>query len=123
MSADLRERIEMLEEENRQLKALLSPPMIFPSSWKLSPQEARLLAALYAHVGFVAPERLRVAIVGVDGEQGNRYHQVVLVRLRQKVEPLGVTFVTKYCIGVCLLPEGRVIVQDALAAVAAGTVA
>lgn len=41
--------IDELEEEVRQLRELLVPPVVFPDEWRLTPQEAAVLAAMARH--------------------------------------------------------------------------
>ena len=62
-AAVLRERIERLEEENRQLHQLLAPNYPLPASWRFSRLQTVLIRALRAAApGLLTPERLEVAL-------------------------------------------------------------
>lgn len=121
--AQLLEQIERLEEENRQLRELLLPPLTFPIEWGLSPQQARLLAAIYGCDGLAPWERLRTALIGSTADHSERYEQQILVFVRRKLRRYGVQIVTKHCYGVTMPSESRAIVRDAVRAASARQVA
>lgn len=120
---ELRARIETLEEENRQLRAALKPELAFPRAWRLSRQQAAVLGCLYAKPGYHTLARLHVAILGADSEN-DPYHVRTLISLaRPKLRAVGIEIVTVHCQGYALAPEGRAVVDEALAAIAAGRAA
>lgn len=115
MTAALRNRIEELEEEIRQLKAAFAPKVGFPLSWKLDEREGAILSALFHAKGsYITSEALLLLLVRYDDDADESTISVWIGRLRRKVEPLGVTIVTRPLQGYQLDAAGRAIVADAL---------
>lgn len=115
MTAALRIRIEELEEEIRQLKAAFAPKVGFPLSWKLEDREGAILSALF-HCGgsYVTPEALLLLLVRYDDDADERTTRTWVGRIRRKVEPFGVTIVTRPLQGYALDAAGRAVVAEAL---------
>ena len=66
-TAALRERIAILEEENRQLRDLLVPQIALPSEWRLCRNaEIFLVATRAAAPGYLSRERALHALYGFD---------------------------------------------------------
>lgn len=92
-AAALLEELEELREENRYLRGLLCPVMVFPARLKLTPFEHRLLAALAAvGTGYASVERLMASLYLGAGREEPEYHSVVVYvcRLRKKLRAAGV---------------------------------
>ncbi len=109
----LRGRIEELEEENRQLKDLLSPPVSFPIAWRLSPQECRLLSALFTH------ERLShdVARAALQSRSDTPCQSLVsanICHLRRKLKPMGIEIINIAWFGYAITQASRPIIRGAL---------
>jgi hypothetical protein len=113
-TSDLRARIEELEERLRQAEALLRPIVTWPASWRLSPQQARLLGALYKAPGILTYERLGHAVSALTAwdSPDPSLVGVLLCNLRKKV-PHGVVIETRRSIGLELV-AGRDILRRAL---------
>lgn len=115
MTAALRTRIEELEEEIRQLKAAFAPKVGFPLSWKLDERETAILSALFHTKGsYITSEALLLLLVRYDDDADEGTIRTWVGRLRRKVEPLGVTIVTRHQQGYALETAGRAIVAGAL---------
>lgn len=119
MAADqtraLRARIDELEERLRQSEALLRPVFGWPETWRLTPQQTRLLAALYKDPGIQTYERLAhvVSIRPESEDQDPNTVKVQLSYLRKKL-PAGIVIKTHWSIGLQLV-AGRDILRAALA--------
>ena len=85
-TAALRERIEVLEEENRQLRELLVPQLEVPRHWRLHPMSQRLLCALRAAApGYISKRRAYYSMYDFDEPetvQNNLYQRLNQVRGR-----------------------------------------
>ena len=115
MTAALRARIEELEEQIRQLKEAFAPKVGFPLSWKLDERDSTVLSALFHTKGsYVTPEALLRCISGFDDDAGERTVQTWVGRVRAKLQPLGVTMVTRPMQGYALEAAGRAIIAEAL---------
>lgn len=78
----LRDRIDELEEENRQLKEMLRPNLVFPKALGLSPTLEAIAAMLLARAPNLVPhESLLVQIWGEGGEK--RTLEVHVCKLRK----------------------------------------
>ena len=112
----LRDRVFDLEEENAELKRVLSGGDVdfvqFPPEWRLTRSEATILASLMA-----APEgrRTREAILArlypyheQDGSQN--ILSIFIGRIRTKLEPFGVQIATRRGYGYELSEADRVII-------------
>lgn len=90
----LRERISELEEEVRQLRALLAPKVSTPGKWRLGPMEKAVFCAIAAGKGdYVSSERIMVVLDGRRrapiGAPDITMRQYVM-RLRRKLAPFGI---------------------------------
>lgn len=87
--AQLRARIEVLEEENRQLRQQLVPAIAVPSDWRLTPMETRLpLALRAASPNIVSRERAMLALYGFDDAPEAKILDQFLCRLRGRLADL-----------------------------------
>lgn len=118
---NLAERCELLEEENRQLKAALcgSEAIHFPREWKLNAAERRVVRSLASSPsGFRTHEALfKVAAVKEDVDRA--LLGVVIARARRKLKPYGIEIQTVWGEGYKLYPESRLAVLKACSEVAA----
>lgn len=115
MTAVLRTRIDELEEEIRQLKAAFAPKVGFPLSWKLDERESAILSALFHTKGsYITSEALLLLLVRYDDDADEGTIRTWVGRLRRKLEPLGVTIVTRHQQGYALDANGRGAVAEAL---------
>lgn len=114
----LRERIAILEEENRQLNELLVPSIIFPVEWALAVGEARILATLYGARGWVGQQRLLHALTFQVGgrwtEPDRAGIDVRLSRMRKKLGPYGIEILSARGVGLSLSQESRGIIRYVL---------
>jgi len=97
---NVHERVEFLEEENRQLKELLqgSPDVVFPREWNLKVAETRLLRSLCAAKGIRSHEALLRACAMSDFVEENLL-KVQISRIRKKLKPFGIEIKTIYGVG------------------------
>ena len=97
---NVHERVEYLEEENRQLKELLqgSPDVVFPREWNLKVAETRLLRSLCAAKGIRTNEALLRACAMSDFV-GENLLKVQISRTRKKLKPFGIEIKTIYGVG------------------------
>ena len=113
----LRERIAILEEENRQLRDLLAPDFAFPVHWGLSVQQTAFLGALYARSGPVSYDALRAAVLGgVSEAKCESFISVLGYKTRKRVRPHGVEIRTIWAHGFALTAESRGVIAAALEA-------
>lgn len=113
----LRDRVDELEEANRQLIQAFMPMLAFPREWGLSRSEHRLLAALYQAPAstYVPNSALHVAISGLGAESDPLpIIRVSMVRLRKKLRPHGLTIETVWGLGYRLPPASRKALEIAL---------
>lgn len=86
----LRERIDFLEEENRQLRADVEPLVTFPSAWGLAKTEKRLLQALMSSpTGHLSHEALLAALYGPAPEVGIEMIRIWASKVRRKLRAAG----------------------------------
>ena len=97
MTAALRDRIDELEETVRQLRDELAPQefwLWFPREWKLTTQQAKVLAFIMARSpGMAKRESLLlncVSVPGADNMPDIKIVDVVICAVRKKIAPLGV---------------------------------
>jgi DNA-binding response OmpR family regulator len=84
------DRIAELEEEVRQLRALLKPPLHQPSKWKLCKTEHDMLRAIAAGNGdFVSTLRIRAAVWRF-ADRDPVAVRVYVYAIRRKLKPHGV---------------------------------
>lgn len=120
--AKLRDRLEYVEEENRQLREALEPSVALPVEWRLTKTEARALLALHrVRQGYMSRERLLVALYGLEVDVEPKMVDVLVCKIRKKLRAAGtaVTIRTFHGDGFGLTREGR----DALSAILSGAVA
>lgn len=94
----LRDQVETLEETIRQLREIMRPKVLFTGEWKLSKQEAALLAALYSRPN-PSDDQLIEALGRDDfhehlGSDRVNHLRVAIVHVRRKLEPFGITIHT-----------------------------
>lgn len=90
----LRDRIEELEEENRQLRELLKRPLIFPQITG-GRVKNEILATLYTHAGKPVNVHVLQAAIPRAEDLFNTLLQH-MHQLRRKLTPLGITIETIY---------------------------
>lgn len=121
-TAALRERIEILEEENRQLRELLVPTIALPLEWRLSRNDQIFLVAIRsAAPGYLSLERALHALYGFDvPDSGPKLRDQYLWRVRRGLRRSGtaIEIKTVRCRGYLMPPES-VAVFDRLTAQAA----
>jgi two-component system cell cycle response regulator CtrA len=113
---NLAERVEFLEEENRQLRDAMrcTETARFPAKWNLSPGEKRVLTSLIgAQGGFRSNEVLFAAARRWDSTGSGNLVSVIVCRLRQKLKPFGITIHTVHGEGYKIDPESKAIVIGA----------
>ncbi len=100
----MQDRIEELEEEVRQLRELLAPPLKFPPEMRLSPMQERILSAIYARApNVVAHERVAVAVYPDPDMAPETNSVAVLVSiLRRKLKPYGIEIKNRWGEGLYL---------------------
>ena len=87
----LRDRIDLLEEENRQLREAAEALVIFPPSWRLAEMEAKLLSALMrARTGCMSHESLLTALYGLEPDVDIEIIRVWVYRVRKKLRAAAV---------------------------------
>lgn len=92
--AQLRARIEELEEEVRQLRQQLVPVIALPKAWGLTTFEARLLLAIRsASPNLVTRNRAMVALYGVNDAPEYNVVDTLLSRMRQRLAAIGLPVV------------------------------
>lgn len=111
----LRDRIDLLEEENRQLRETVRfEGAIFPADWELTGAHARMLAALAkAPAGFLSREAVH-AVCSRNGETLVKVIDTQMSRLREKVKGKGIQIVTRWGVGFEMPEASRAIVKAAL---------
>jgi DNA-binding response OmpR family regulator len=104
--SQLRQRIEFLEEENTELKEMLSSKIdrTFPGEWRLTHTGGILLSFLYSSMtGWRTHEQIRIHIYG-RRMRDNKAIENQIYKLRKKVEPFGVEVLTRWGVGYGLTP-------------------
>ncbi|KQO53094.1 helix-turn-helix domain-containing protein [Methylobacterium sp. Leaf85] len=117
---EMRQRIEELEEENRQLRDALVPVAWLPRAWRLSPAETRLVVALAQAEGPLTHNRARLAAGSIDRTPSEETMEVHVSRARTKLRPLGIQIINVRAVGLVISAEGRAIVRQGIEAVASG---
>lgn len=111
--AALRDKIDELTEENRQLKEAIAPKLDFPIAWRLRPAESAMLACLYSSpTGFRRHEALRAA--SATTSMDDKIVHVRVSHIRKKLTPLGIEIRGVWSQGYELLPASRAIIKEAL---------
>ena len=100
----LRDRIEELEEEVRQLRDLLAPSLGFPRDFRLTPIEEKILSAIYARApAVVAHECIRAAVYpDPDAAPETNVIDVRVSSIRKKLRPYGVEIKNRWGEGLYL---------------------
>lgn len=110
----LRERIEELEEQVRQLREALAPRIIWPLEWGLRPFERAILSAIHACAGIATYERLVAALWHEERDDPYALLKVHVWNTRRKLAAIGVDIATVRGIGYRLPPASRAILDAAL---------
>lgn len=118
---EMRHKIEELEEENRQLREALVPTPCLPRAWRLTPAQTRMVVALAQAAGVLSRLRLGYAVGCFDRDPSDKTLAVHIARARTKLRPFGIEIRAIKGVGLIISPEGRVIVLQALDAVASGS--
>jgi DNA-binding response OmpR family regulator len=82
-------RCEELEEQVRQLKALLAPPVLFPDEWNLTKRETQLLQAFLVQRQ-LSREHLLTVMYDHETDIDIRTIDAFVYKLRKKFEAAGV---------------------------------
>ncbi|MBY6243880.1 helix-turn-helix domain-containing protein [Methylosinus sp. Sm6] len=98
---EVRERIETLEEENRQLRDMLKPPTTYPAEWRLTPQEADILSILAARApNAISKTALYEAFTwDNDDPPDPKIIDVLVCKLRAKLKDLHIEIETIWGFG------------------------
>lgn len=111
-----RARIEELEEELRQMRAIAQPVDILPLEWKLqNSQQKPVLALATAPDGYLSHERAFQIVARLSTECDPRL--VVsqqIFRARPKLKPYGIEILTRWGLGYEMPPASRAVVKAAL---------
>ena len=111
----LREKIDLLEEQIRQLRKTLIPRILFPLEWQLNRGESGTLASLYtAPDGFRSTETLRAASDLFGHGSGAQIVGVRIYTLRAKLRPFGIQIETRFAEGYQLSLTNRLLIKDAI---------
>lgn len=110
----LRDRVDELQEEVRQLREQLVPPLAFPAEWRLTKSESGVLAFLYARSPHaMSKERVLAAVWGEHEEcPGEKIVDVVLSKLRPKLKPAGIVIETRWGDGFALPRTSRALLAQ-----------
>ena len=113
---NVHERVEYLEEENRQLRSALSGPKFdYPREWKLTRAEQRLLHCLYTGKhGFRQHEALLHAVAHHEWADDNLL-KVQISKVRKKLKPFGIIINTVWGEGYQLFQESLMTISEASA--------
>lgn len=112
----LQERIEILEEENRQLRKMMQPSLQFVPEWKLTAQQGQLLALIYSRA-LVTYDQIVVAFDirrQVDGNDDQNHVKVVAHHVRRKLAPFGIKFTTVFGVGYAADSENKARIRAGL---------
>jgi DNA-binding response OmpR family regulator len=113
---NIAERVEFLEEENRQLREMLRTPdsARFPKRWRLSLGEQRVLKSLISSAdGYRSHEAICIAGRAHDETWDTRLVHVLISSIRKKLAPHGVLIVTVWGQGYKIDPKSKAIVIGA----------
>lgn len=106
--AALRERNEWLEERVAFLERLLVPVVALPLEWALTPNEARLVSALYGR-SECSKDQIMAALYRNDGrdEPMEKIIDVFVCNARAKLKRFGAGIITRWGVGYALDDRGR----------------
>lgn len=110
------DRIEMLQEENRQLREALAPTLPIIPRVRLTPCES-VLVSLMLHQDVASYERIRLSVKPLfphDYDMSESGVRVLAYKTRIKLRMLGVEMQTLYKVGHYLLPEDKEILRGQL---------
>lgn len=110
MIRSLRGQVEGLEEQVRQLKKALCPPFAYPVEWRLTAMEVTVLSVLMART-VATKAALLMALYDDPSEINPKNIDLIIWRLRQKLQPVEVSIEVVWGTGWRLDPEGRKKVQ------------
>lgn len=113
--ADQRVKIEELEEELQNFKQEFAPVTTpFPREWQLTTQQGAVLLALYKSPGTVQREYLN-RVLNSQSDHVDNVLKVVMVKLRKKVQPLGIEIHNEWNVGYWMGADSRNIIRMAIA--------
>lgn len=102
--AKLREQVDILQEENRQLREALAPEIVhIPVAWRLTPCEQRVFRCLTTQD--IVPHGLIMMALYADrpgDPPAAKIIQAFICKLRAKLKPHGVMIGTAWGQGYCL---------------------
>lgn len=112
--ATLVRRVAHLEQRVRDLQEMLRKPEIFPAEWGLREQDVRLLS-VFARQGRASHAALAEAAEHkLNGRDRVRATNAAIIRLRARVQPLGITILSSYGDGYYLPPVSLARVRSAI---------
>lgn len=118
VEAMLREQVDLLTEQLRQIKKALMPRLLFPLEWELNRGETSILASLYASPdGFRSKEILRTAAEIFCASEDGPADSTVSVRvsaINKKLRPRGIEVSNRHSEGYYLSKDARARVKRAL---------
>jgi hypothetical protein len=113
----LRDRIDELEEQLRQIKLVVMPRLLFPHEWLLNRSERHVVASLYAAPdGYRSKDMLSCCYVIFNG-QIERKHEGLAARIshiRNKLRRYRIQILTRFAEGYELPKASREIIRVAL---------
>lgn len=112
---NVRERIDYLTEENRQLReAMLGKRAGFPFEWGLTIGEERVLNSLFTAPNHKRTVQALLFASGVKDEANPKMIQVRICNLRKKLNPYNIAIKTNWGEGYELSSKSVEIIRDAL---------
>ncbi|EKS37786.1 helix-turn-helix domain-containing protein [Afipia clevelandensis] len=112
---NIHERVEYLEEENRQLRqSIAGMKHDFPREWGLTGAEQRALNCLYTGQNFFRQEEA-IRFAASNGNATDRdLVKVYICKLRKKLKPYGIEIKTVWGEGYELTPESGSLIKNTL---------
>lgn len=97
-TANLRDRLEIAEEENRQLRELLEPEAFLPPEFGLSATESRIVELLVRRSPTVVSKQRLYDVIyfGVDDPPEPKVLDVLICKIRSKLKSFGLDLKTKW---------------------------
>lgn len=116
--ASLRALLDERDEEIRQLKSRMSTPYSpwLPRSWRLAPQEIRLVLALYAANGRIVEYDQLFEALRSNAASMSQIIGIRICTCRQKLKTRGITIESHFSFGYSMPKESCAIVAAALEA-------